>query len=78
MSSPYLENPFFHHKQKGCQVIRKKQPGMQEGVFLEGLYCITHHIDLCGACGHEWHHGLEIEPPTKYPRLPKNETNPIA
>jgi hypothetical protein len=72
MFSPYLENPFFHHKQKGCQVIKKKYPASISTYTLIGGYCITHKIDVCG-CGLSWDHGLTDEERFTKQQL-KNET----
>lgn len=70
---PSLESPYFHHKDKGCQVIHKTFLGYQGKGSIQGLYCHTHKVDLCGQDQLEWHHGYtEEERQRKFP--PRNET----
>jgi hypothetical protein len=70
-------NP-LHDSHRGCKVIAKKQPGQGTKHLIEGRYCLTHKVDLCGSCSSEWSHGMEIIKPKKYPRKPygkrKHET----
>lgn len=59
--SPYLDKPYFHHKDKDCQVIRKSFPAYNPKFSIQGFYCLTHKVDLCGQDFMEWHHGYTEE-----------------
>lgn len=55
---PSLENPDYHHKQKGCRVVARRQPGVSKRTFVDGFYCLTHKVELC-RCGFTWPHRYE-------------------
>ncbi len=61
--SPLLDHPQYHSKDKGCKLVFKEQPCNTKGSMVDGYYCKTHKVDLCGSpgCGMEWSHGYTEE-----------------
>lgn len=52
------DHPHFHGEHRGCKIVSKKQPAFSRAVMIDGHYCQTHKVDLCGSCDWEWDHGL--------------------